>query len=55
MKKRKKPVSRGEKLAALKKETDRELIGMIRRLRAKPVEQRTHFLRRRVGFRGSCL
>ncbi len=50
-----KPPSRRKKLAALKAESDRELIDMIRRLLAKPMNQRTHFLRKRIGFRGSAL
>jgi hypothetical protein len=53
--KKRKRVTRKETLAALKKETDRELVDMIRRLLAKPLNERTHFLRKRVGFRGSCL
>lgn len=28
---------------------------MIRRLQAKPMNEQTHFLRKKVGFRGSCL
>lgn len=51
---RKQP-SRKEKLAALKAESDRALIDMIRRLLAKRPEQRTHFLRKRVGFRASAV
>jgi hypothetical protein len=47
--------SQKKKLAALKAESDRELIDMIRRLLAKPMNQRTHFLRKRIGFRGSAL
>jgi len=50
-----KRVTRTQKLAALKKESDRALLDMIRRLMDKPIEQRTHFLRKRVGFRGSAL
>jgi hypothetical protein len=50
-----KTVSRKKKLDALKAESDRELIDMIRRLLAKPPEQRTHFLRKRVGIRASAL
>ena len=52
---KKKRVTRRQRLAALKAETDRELVDMIRRLLDKPMNQRTHFLRKRVGFRGSCL
>ena len=48
-------VKRKEKLAALKAESDRALVEMIRRLLAKPPEERTHFLRKRVGFRASAL
>jgi hypothetical protein len=47
--------SRKQKLAALKAESERELIDMIRRLLAKPMQERTHFLRKRIGFRGSAL
>ena len=53
MKKRR--ATRKQKLAALKKESDRELIEMIRRLMDKPIERRTHFLRKRIGFTGSAL
>jgi hypothetical protein len=47
--------SRRKKLAALKAESEHELIDMIRRLLAKPMNQRTRFLRKRIGFRGSAL
>jgi hypothetical protein len=52
---KKKRVTRKQKLAALNAESDRALIEMIRRLLDKPMHQRTHFLRKRVGFRGSAL
>ena len=51
---RRKP-SRTEKLQALRRESDLALRDQIRRLLAKPPSQRTHFLRQRVGFGGSCL
>ena len=52
---KKKGITRKQKLAALKAESDRELVQMIRRLLDKPVNQRTHFLRKRIGFTGSAL
>jgi hypothetical protein len=42
---------RKEKLAALGKESERSLKDQIRRWQALPAERRTHFLRKRVGFR----
>jgi hypothetical protein len=51
----KRRVTRKERLAALKKESDAALRDQIRRLLALPIERRTHFLRKRVGFRMSCL
>jgi hypothetical protein len=42
-------------LEALKKESDLALRDQIRRLLALPPEKRTHFLRKRVGFRMSCI
>ena len=51
----KRRVTRKEKLEALKKETELALIDQIRRLLALPPEKRTHFLRKRVGIRMSCL
>jgi hypothetical protein len=48
-------VTRKEKLAALKKESDLALRDQIRRLLALPPERRTQFLRKRVGLRMSCL
>ena len=50
-----KRVTRKQSLAALKVESDRALVEMIRRLLDKPIQERTHFLRKRIGFRGSCL
>jgi hypothetical protein len=47
--------SRQKNLDALKRESDLALRDQIRRLLAKPPEERTHFLRKRVGLRGSCL
>ncbi len=54
MKKRKR-VTRKEQLAALKAESDRALTDMIRRLLDKPMNQRTHFLRKRIGFTSTAL
>jgi hypothetical protein len=45
--------SRPEKLKALRKESDRALIDMIRQWQALPPERRTHFLRKRVGHRST--
>jgi len=47
--------SRARKLEALKKESDRALRDQIRRLLAKPMNKRTHFLRVRLPFGGSAL
>jgi hypothetical protein len=52
---KKKRVTRKQRLAALKTESDLALVDMIRRLLDKPMQERTHFLRKRIGFRGSCL
>jgi len=51
---RRKP-SRKQQLAALRVENERALIDTIRRLLAKPMEERTHFLRKKISYRGSCL
>jgi hypothetical protein len=51
----KKRVTRKQKLSALKAESDRALMETIRRLLAKPIQERTHFLRKRIGFRASAL
>jgi hypothetical protein len=42
-------------LEALKKESELALRDQIRRLLALPIEKRTHFLRKRVGIRASCI
>ena len=52
MKKRK---ARMTKREALERESDRMLRDRIRRLLKKPPNERTHFLRKRIGFQGSCL
>ena len=46
---------RRNKLAALKLESERDLVELIRRRLALPVERRMNFLRKRVTFRGSAL
>lgn len=50
-----KRASRKQKLDALKMESELALIDSIRRLLDKPMNQRTHFLRKRIGFRASAL
>ena len=40
---------------ALKLESERALMEQIRRLQALPMDQRTHFLRKRIGPNASCL
>lgn len=49
------PSARERKLAAIKAESGRALDDMIRRLLAKPMEQRAHFLRKKIGYRATCL
>ena len=53
----KRPVSRRRQLAALKLESEREMIDLIRRRLAMPVDKRTHFLRVRLPLPngGYCL
>lgn len=51
----KKRLTRRAKLAALKKESDLALRDQIRLLLALPPDRRTHFLRKRVSYRISCL
>lgn len=48
-------ISRKARLAALKKESERNLREQIRRWQALPIEKRTNFLRKRVAWRMSCL
>ena len=51
----KKRITRKAKLEALKKESDLALRDQIRRWLALPPDRRTHFLRKRVAYRISCL
>jgi hypothetical protein len=52
----KKPrATRKAQLEALKKESDLALRDQIQRLLALPPERRTHFLRKRIGLRMSCI
>lgn len=54
--KRKKPQNKREAvLAALRKESDRAELDLIRRRLALPVEKRMNFLRVRLPGGGSCL
>ena len=47
----KKRPGRKARLAALARENERALDDLIRRWQALPPARRTHFLRKRVGFR----
>ncbi|MFN0168027.1 MAG: hypothetical protein ACKV22_16505 [Bryobacteraceae bacterium] len=47
--------SRKDKLEALRQESERALVEQIRRALALPPDRRTNFLRKRIGFRMSCL
>jgi hypothetical protein len=51
----KKRNARRRALAALRRESDRALVDLIRRRLALPLEKRMNFLRRRIGVRGSAL
>jgi hypothetical protein len=51
----KKPRSRRARLAAVARESERNLLDMIRRRLALPMAQRTHFLRRRVSIGRTAL
>jgi hypothetical protein len=51
----KKPSKRQKALDALKAESELDLTAQIRRLLAKPMNERTHFLRKRIGLRGSVI
>ncbi len=53
MKRRK--TSRKKALEALRKESERDLVDLIRRRLALPVEKRLNFLRVRLPGGGSCL
>jgi hypothetical protein len=48
-------IERDQQLAALRAETERELAEQIARLLAKPMHERTHFLRKRLPGGGSAL
>jgi hypothetical protein len=51
----KRPSAKQKQLDALKAESERHLIEQIRRNLAKPMNERTHFLRKRIGLRGSAI
>ena len=53
--KRSKGHKRRTVMTALRRESDRDLIDLIRRRLALPVEKRMHFLRVRLPNGGSCL
>jgi hypothetical protein len=52
---RKRRLTKKERLALLKKESELADLDMIRRWQALPPERRTNFLRKRIGIRSSCL
>lgn len=47
--------ARRKALAAMRKESDRQLDALIQRRLAMPLEQRMNFLRKRLPGGGSCL
>jgi hypothetical protein len=51
----KKRLARAAKLRALRRESGRALVELIRRQLALPPGKRTNFLRKRVLFRGTAL
>ena len=51
----KKKTSRENKLDALKHENEQAELDLIRRLLSKPMNKRTHFLRKRIPGGGSHL
>jgi hypothetical protein len=50
-----KKTTRAQVLEALKRQSELDLEDQIRRLLAKPMSERTHFLRKKVGLLGSTL
>jgi hypothetical protein len=52
---KRKRVTAKQQIAALKIESELARRDLIRKLLSLPMEQRTNFLRKRVGFRASCL
>jgi hypothetical protein len=55
MRKRSRGKTRSRRASALRRESERALREQIRRLLAKPMAQRTHFLRIRLPGGGSAL
>jgi hypothetical protein len=55
MRRKKRAESRSKALDALRAETEHDLAEQIRRLLALPMNERTHFLRKRVGIGASSL
>jgi hypothetical protein len=51
----KKKTGKAAALEALKRESELALEDQIRRLLAKPMNERTHFLRKRIGIGASAL